>query len=385
MDWRKEKNQIKVLWGKFLKPLWLFMLFLLPATSFATEKQPIKALYIPLADHYAALVAYEKYASEMQYAEFTLLQMKSWDLLRGYFNSEDADLAFVMSPLALDMFLRKPNFRWIGLMHRDGNALAINESLNQLVQLPASRLERKPDQKVALALRKKALQSGTVKIGIPHQLSTHAVVLFSYLKQNGVSLSVWKKTPADVLAVPIAPPQSPQFIKNMSSRSIAAGFEQSLPWADVVETQGYGYVAWYSKDVLQWPNGHVECIAIAKDEAIATKQLALKEVMAAIQKAGKEIEVARAQGGEAMEEITAIVRKHIPLHTEEAITASLSTDLNAINYNHLSLDKAGMKLIMDLAVEGDILREPVDLDLFSDDRFSVSEPIDNMILEKLGN
>jgi NitT/TauT family transport system substrate-binding protein len=81
------------------------------------ERQKIKALYIPLADHYAALVAYERYRDEMIYADFEIIQMKNWDLLRAYFKSGEADMAYVMSPLAMDMYRGSPNFRWIGLMH----------------------------------------------------------------------------------------------------------------------------------------------------------------------------------------------------------------------------------------------------------------------------
>lgn len=33
------------------------------------QKQIIKAIYIPLADHYAGIVAYEKYRDQMKYAD----------------------------------------------------------------------------------------------------------------------------------------------------------------------------------------------------------------------------------------------------------------------------------------------------------------------------
>ena len=95
------------------------------------QKQTIKSLYIPLADHYAALIAYERYRDQMKYADFQIEQMGNWDLLRAKFQSEQqVDMAYVMSPLAMDMFHEKPHFQWIGLMHRDGNALAINDQLN---------------------------------------------------------------------------------------------------------------------------------------------------------------------------------------------------------------------------------------------------------------
>jgi len=339
-----------------------------------TSKQAVNALYIPLADHYAALVAYERYRDQMIHASFSIEQMKNWDLLRAYFQSGEVDMAYVMSPLAMDMYREKPHFRWIGLMHRDGNALAINELLNHSVNLPPLRADRKPDAKVAKVLRETRLRSGrSTEIGMPHLLATHTVVLYRYLKEHGASMTLTGDVKADVLAIAVPPPKSPAFIKSKSNRALPAAFEQSLPWADVVETGGFGHVAWYSKDVMPWPNGHVECIALATDAAIKDKFKAIKEVMAYIHRAGKDIEQARLEGGEAMESIVRIVRKHIPAHTRAAIIASLDPELRVINYQHLNIDEGGLKQIMDLAVEGKILEEPIDIKAFSDTRFSVME------------
>ncbi|MCK5337003.1 MAG: nitrate ABC transporter substrate-binding protein, partial [Gammaproteobacteria bacterium] len=145
-----------------------------------------------------------------------------------------------------------------------------------------------------------------------------------------------------------------------------------LPWADVVETKGFGKVAWYSKDVMPWKHGHVECIALATDNAIANKQAAVKEVMSYLHKAGQDIETARKAGGKQLEAIVNIVRKHIPAHTREAIIASLDPDLRVINYQHLNIDKVGLKQIMDLAVEGGILSKPVNIGAFADTQFDIN-------------
>ena len=135
----------------------------------SAERQSIKALYIPLADHYAALVAYERYRKQMKYADFQIEQMKNWDLLRAYFQSGEVDMAYVMSPLAMDMFAEKPHFRWIGLMHRDGNALAINDRINNQLQLPAKRIDRKPNEALAQVLASVYQASGkSTEIGMPH-------------------------------------------------------------------------------------------------------------------------------------------------------------------------------------------------------------------------
>ncbi len=362
------------LYSRFVKALLIPALFL-GGLSFAAlaEKQVITALTIPLADHYAGLVALEKYGSEFQHAELRIELMKNWDLLRARFQAGDADMAFVMSPLAIDMFHEKPHFRWIGLMHRDGNALAVNHQLLRELQLSDDRSGRKPDAQVAQALAKWYRHSGSPTwIGVPHQLSTHNVVLYQYLKNFGLTLSTVPHTPGEVLSLAVPPPESPVFLRTKSNRAQPAAFEQSLPWADVVETEGFGKVAWYSKDVLPWPNGHVECIALAANEAIHNKQAAVREVMHTIHRAGLLIEQARIEGGGALEEIVRIVRKHIPAHTRRAIIASLDPALAVINYRNLNVDKAGLQEIMRLAVEGRILKSTIDVEQMADDQFRFS-------------
>jgi len=347
-----------------------FLVLVLVPTAFARPK--VHALYIPLADHYAALVAYERYSDKMKHADFQIEQMKNWDLLRAYFQSGEVDMAFVMSPLAMDMFRQEANFRWIGLMHRDGNALAINEKINQYVDLAPLRKDRKPDAKVANALGEIYRESGkSTPIGMPHLLATHTVVLYQYLKNHKLKLAIGRNQSAPVTAISIAPSKSPIFLRANSNRAQAAAFEQSLPWADIVETGGYGRIAWYSKDVISHPYGHVECIALATDKAISTKEKAIQEVMYFIHQAGADIEHARQSGGEDLDEIVDIIRKHIPSHNKEAIIASLDPKLRVINYEHLNVDKAGLQQIMELGVEGGILRQRINIDEFADMRFEV--------------
>ena len=360
----------------------LFIVFFSVTVSHVThaeEKQTIKAIYIPLADHYAGIVAYEKYRNQMQKADYVIERMKSWPLLRAYFMSGEADLAYIICPMAMDMFDKKPDFRWVSLLHRDGNALAINDLLNVDVKLPREHIKRKPDEKVANAFTKAKEQLGRPgECGVPSLLATHTVVLYKYLKDHGKGLNLGHGKDKDVIAVEVAPAKSPSFIKRQNSRGTPASFEQSLPWADVVETQGFGHVAWYSKDVMPWPNGHVECIIIATDECIKSKREALKEVIYYIHKSGMDIEAARRGSHSDMIAITNMISKHIPEHNQDAIIQSLRTDLNVINYKNMNVDKAGLKQIMDYAVEGGILKSPINIDIFADESFSTKTTFQEM-------
>lgn len=357
----------------------LIFVFLLAAAGlsintgniFAGEKQSIKALYIPIADHYAGILAYEKYGEVMEHADYTIERMGSWPELRAYFIAGEADIAYIVSPMAMDMFSENPDFRWVGLAHRDGNALAINDLMNEYVRLPGGRIYRKPDKMVAEAFSAVKEDLGRPsQCAVPSLLATHTVVLYKYLRDHGKTLGLGFGPDDDVVAIEVPPPRSPAFLKKNNSRGTPASFEQSLPWADVVETGGYGYVAWYSKDVMEWPGGHVECIIIAADRTIRDKREALKEVLHYVRRAGADIEEARKTGGKAMADITRMIRRHIPEHTHDAIVQSLRIDLNVINYMNLDVDKDGLRQIMDLAVEGRILSAPVDIDAFADESFS---------------
>jgi len=77
---------------KILSKLTLFFVVILVVGItgvLAGEKQPIKAIYIPLADHYAGIVVYEKHHDEMKKADYRIERMKSWPLLRAYFMSDE--------------------------------------------------------------------------------------------------------------------------------------------------------------------------------------------------------------------------------------------------------------------------------------------------------
>ncbi len=345
-----------------------------PAQEAAAKRQTVKAIYIPLADHYAGVVAYEKYRGAMVRADYQIETIPGPELVRARFREADVDMAFNVCPMVIDMFAEEPDFRWISLIHRDGNALAINEVLGKHVHLSDNRLDRKPDEAVAAAFGRLKRENGDpVQCAIPSPLATHTTVLYKYLKDHGKTLGFGVDQNTDLLAVVVKPPQSPAFLKRKNSRALPAAFEQSLPWADIIETEGDGRVAWYSKDVMAWPNGHVECVIIAKDAAIAHKREAVQEVVHYIHKAGQDIERARETGGAAMDAIVAMIREHMPAHTSDAIRESLRTDLVVINYHNLNVDenaKAGLRQIMDLAVEGGMLKQEVDIEALADSSFA---------------
>lgn len=338
-------------------------------------KVRIKAVGIPLADHYAGIVAYEKYRHKMEHADFQLLLLPGPDFVRAYFRSEpDADIAFNVCPMVMDMFAEKADFKWISLIHRDGNTLVINSEINKHLSLSPDKQNLKPDDKLAAAISElKEHFHKPVECAVPSPLATHTTVLYKYLKDHHLQMDFLKRENVDVILNIVKPPESPVFLKKKASRMEPALFEQSLPWGELAEIGGYGRIAWYSKDVMHHAKGHVECVIIARDSAVREKYEAVKEVVYYIHKAGQDIEAARRIGGMDLDRIIAMIQKHIPEHSRLSIIQSLRPDLMVINYNNLNIDgnsKESLRQIMDLAVEAGLLKKAIDIEKLADERFS---------------
>jgi NitT/TauT family transport system substrate-binding protein len=365
----------------FLIPaLLLIFLSVLSDTAHAVtparpSKTRIKAIGIPLADHYPGIIALEKYGPTMKSADFQFEMLPGPELVRAYFTSEeDADIAFNVSPMVIDMFIKNPDFKWVSLIHRDGNALTINQSINDQAQLHEDLLQRKPDSKVARAFKAYHEKTGTpIECAVPSLLATHTVILFKYLKENNLTMNYLDRESAPVFLRIVTPPKSMAYLKKSSARNRFAAFEQSLPWPNLAEIGNFGQIAWYSKDVMNHPKGHVECIIIAKNRSLKEKRSALNEVILAIHRAGQDIERARRKGGREMDTIVKMIRKHIPTHSKKAILQSLRPDLNVINYSNLNVDKNSiwsLNQIMNLAFEAGFINRKIDVHDMADKSFS---------------
>ncbi len=285
--------------------------------------------------------------------------------------------------MVMDMYAENPNFKWVSLIHRDGNALCINQLLNSQVHIEKNRKNRIPDNKVANAFTYFKNKTNEACIcGLPSPMATHSVVLYKYLKDHGKTMSFDPNSDADVIGTIIKPPKSPVFLKKKSIRNLPATFEQSLPWPEIAENGNYGHVAWYSKDIMKHDKGHVECIIIAKNDVIAQKHEALREVIYFIHKAGMDIERARNKGGSELDSIIKMIQKHIPAHSKQAITESLNPELNVINYKNLNIDqnaKNSLQEIMELAIEAGFIKNKIDINEMANDSFSTEITLDDSV------
>lgn len=363
------------------KIVWLVALLSLQAlaagTAHSDDREQIKLIGLPLSDHYAAIIAYEKYRKQMKHAKMRLKLLSRPELVRAYFISErDADTAMVAAPMALDMYAKDPDFHWITLLHRGGGALALNQSLHSQLHLSTEMFERRPDGQLATALQKLSTAGEPPLIAIPSIYSTEAVVLYKYLTERGMKMSVRKRSGADVLLKVIKAPQTVSFLQHEDALSRPAAIQQPLPWPHIAERQESGRLAWYSKDVMRAPLGHVGGLLIAKRHVMDNKREALQEVVDAIHQAARDIEAARRERGEKMGALIEMIQRWMPDHTADTIREVLTSRIDTINYNNLAVtDSAieGVREIMRLAHEAGILRQEADLDQMADSSFTSQE------------
>jgi NitT/TauT family transport system substrate-binding protein len=282
----------------------------------------------------------------------------------------------LVSPLALKMFEQDgQRIRWLGLAHRDGNALAINGIFASEMKLSEAREQRKPDDEFIKAVKKLKSQGKAPPIvGFPDEYATHRLIFLKYLSDRGNPLSLGSfgdgNSKYDLVTKAVFPARVLDFLKVETGYGNAVAFEQSLPWAEEIEAEKYGKVVWYSKDVMKDPKGHVECVILASARALSEKKAAIGEVMTAIHNAAKELDRAiHGDGVELTKIATMLHNEYVPAHSVAAILRALDKRVEAINYRDLNVDKPGMSVIMNLAIKAKLIQAPLDLDKFADTSF----------------
>jgi NitT/TauT family transport system substrate-binding protein len=338
----------------------------------ASAKDAIVALYLPIIDHYPLLLSHLRYSKQMSNADFSVLQMAGWNELRQKFESGEADIAVITAPLALDMYAAKPMFQTVALAHRNGSALSVNTAFAKSMANPRERAERRPDEQFAKAAKAAFDKTGNpLNVGVPTLHSAHTLVLYKYMKDQGINMVTPKDRNGVLVVRQVPPPKSAEYLKAAGALGQGAATIQAQPWGDIFESSGTGTIAWYSKDVMKHPKGHVDCIIIASANAIKNKRAALAEVIESLHKGGAELQAAiQSDNKDLLQIATSISEVYIPGLKPDVIAKSMSKDIGAINFNDLNVDMTGLKQLQDLGMASGFQSSAVDLDKFSDRSFA---------------
>ena len=305
----------------------LGLLLIMSTNVFA--KETMKVGYLPILDHLPLVVSHERENELFKEVDVEPKMFKKWDELAGAIKAGAIDAAFILSPLAMDMFNSGVDIRVVLLGHRNGSAITVAKD---------------SDIKSAKGLKDK-------KIGIPHAKATHTALLDKYLRGEGLSLK-------DVKTTVIAPPD---MVKAMAGGNIDA-FIVAEPWSAKAHLDGVGKTLALTRDILP---DHVECVVIARSGFIKEHPAAMQEWVDSLIRAGKFIESDRHKNNS--KNLVPIAKKYMG-QDEAPVREALVNPYDRITFDNLEPDIPGFRKIVDISRQAGIL-DDVKLEGFIDSRF----------------
>ncbi len=313
---------------------WRILLCLLlcwPALLAAEEEKiSLRVGYLPILDHLPLLVSHARENTEFFRINITPRLFKSWGAMVGALRADVIDAAFILSPLAMDLFNHGEPLRGVLLAHRNGSAITV---------------------KKGLGIHSAADLKGKT-IAIPALRATHTALLDHYLRSAGLSLE-------QISPRVIAPPL---MLTAMQHQHIDA-FIVAEPFGVRARQTGIGETLVLTKDIL--PN-HVECIVVVKQAMLQQFPEAIEQWIGSLVRAGKFIDRDKAENG--AREVARLTSKRYLPHDRETIMAGLQYPVDKIYFSDLNPAAGDFQAIVEISRRAGILQE-TDLDAFIDRRF----------------
>ncbi len=279
--------------------------------------------YLPISDHLILPVSHALDNDHYSHVQVRPYLCKSWDEILGKVDMGILHAAFLLSPLAMHKVTGGSPLRCVLLGHVNGSVIASKKLIKDALGLVGR------------------------PFGIPHSKSTHRVLLYKYLKDNGLE----KDT--NIKLMKVAPPLT---VKSLKAKRIDA-YSVAEPWGIRGINEGVAHILEYSKNILP---DHACCLLMVKKRVMDKEPEAISEWVKSLQKAGKQIHADPDQAGLLQEPYM----KHKPGEIAQVIKDGM------ISYLDLKPSKQKLSTIHDLAVECGLLSEKCDLDEFLDSRFA---------------
>ena len=249
---------------KSLKTLFLFMLALVLTVMLTAcgmgandqstgdgEKKTIKIGYLPIT--HAVPLYIEKEMEKYEDFNLELVKFGSWPELMDALNTGRIDGASVLVTLAMKAKEQGIDLSAIALGHRDGNVVVTANNVNSVEDLKG-----KP-------------------FAIPHKFSTHNILLYQMLKQNGLKYE-------DVKAIEMPPAEMPAAL----SEGRIAGYVVAEPFGAISVSIDKGKVLYHDQDI--WKDS-IDCTLVLRNDFIEKNNKIAQEFVNQYVKAGEMAEL----------------------------------------------------------------------------------------------
>jgi len=277
-------------------------------TNTQAETKTIKIAYIPITHAVPLYIQNELLKQNPQDVKLELVKFSSWPEVIEALNAGKVDGASILIQLAMKAREQGIDLKAVALGHRDGNVVVTSKDISSVAQLKGK------------------------TFAIPHRLSTHNILLYIMLKNNGLSYN-------DINVIELSPPEMPAAL----SEGRISGYSVAEPFGAVSVANGKGKVLFDSQNL--WGNSVCCALVLRNDFIQNNRSIAEKFVQEYVNAAHKADSKDRAT--------LDILTKY--LRTDSRV---LELSLKWISYKNLKLEEKDYNDLSKYLVEMGLIENP---------------------------
>lgn len=285
----------------------------------ADGKVTVKIGYLPITHAMPLYLEEELLKQGNQNINVELIKFGSWPELLDALNTGRIDGASVLVELAMKAKEQGIDLKAVALGHKDGNAIIVAPEINGVNDLKGK------------------------TFAIPHRQSTHNLLLYQMLKNEGLHYD-------DVNVVELPPAEMPAAL----SEGRIAGYVVAEPFGAQAVALEKGKVLFQSEEL--WPES-VCCALVLRGDFIEKNKATTEEFVRQYAEAGKKAEQKNA-------EVHKTAAKYMKVDKEV-----LDLSLKWISYDDLRLNEKEYEELRQLLIEMNLSENPPKYEEFVDNSF----------------
>ncbi len=257
-------------------------------------------------------------------------RFSGWPELKEAMMSGKVKAAYLLAPMAMDLADNGVPVKIVALGHRSG-AVIMTHSDSRARNLGDLRGRR---------------------IAIPSRFAVDNIFVHRLMKKYGL-------TDADVTLVEMAPPDMPAALYARAVDAYATG----EPFGALAQREGYARILHMTRD--EWPE-YICCVLTVRQELIDEDRAAVQRLVNHVLAAGEWLEADTTNRHVAAD---LAARREFFNQDSALIRYVMDNPKDRVTYGDLRLVRAEFDELMQLAVEGNILKRPVPYERYVDDSF----------------
>ncbi|MFH2046524.1 MAG: chemotaxis protein CheW [Pseudomonadota bacterium] len=304
----------------------------------------LRIAHIQITDHLTLGVMkhmLEKGKSKANHFNLETLCMPGWNPVQSALEQDEIDAAFILAPIAMDLFNYGTPIKLVMFAHRNGSIFVRSKSKNY----------RKPYQQF---FKHKTFF-------IPHKMSVHNMLAHMYFTQMGLKPGIPGKEAVNVLFDVIPPVKMPEFL---GENPESCGFMVAEPIGSRAISAGIAEKQFVSSEV--WEN-HPCCVAVFRDEFINKHPDAVQEFCNLLTQAGRFI---GQNPDEASEIAVSFLDPKGQMGLQKDLLKSVLTDPKGIKTDNLYPVIEDLETIQNYMTNNMGIGRSIDLNTFVDKRFA---------------